>query len=162
MNHNCQGCQNAEVERRIVAPQECNRDFGPCNTDDNLGTGTIKYVSKESKTSPKCSPYLMFSAIEHAKRRSTQVEALRNDRSVCIPLQYYEDDGKGGAWRVWSCIWLANLLERSLKLVDVKSFLFPLRSHTKWKVLRKIKKHGKHITRRKGNYWWQVDQAIHN
>ena len=144
-----------------MAPQECHGDLGTCNTDKPLGTGT-RYVSKENKTSQKWSPYFIFNVTKPAKRRSTQVEVPLKDRSLCIPLQYCSDDGKGGAWRVWSCIWLAHLLERSLKLVDVKSFLFPLRSHAKWKVLRKIKKHGKHITRRKGNYWWQVDQAIHN
>ena len=144
-----------------MEPQECNGDLGTCNTDKPLGTGT-RYVSKENKTSQKWSPYFIFNVTKPAKRRSTQVEVPLKDRSLCIPLQYCADDGKGGAWRVWSCIWLAHLLERSRKLVDIKSLLFPLPSHAKWKVLKKVKKHGKHITRRKGNYWWQLDQAIHD
>ena len=142
-----------------MAPQECNCDLVTFNTDKPLGTGTMKYVSE---TSQKWSPYFIYNVTKPARRRSTQVEVPQNDRSLCIPLQYCADDGKGGAWRVWSCIWLARLLERSLKLVDIKSLLFPLPSHAKWKVLKKVKKHGKHITRRKGNYWWQLDQAIHN
>ena len=51
IHHICQVCQNAEVDQRIVTPQECNGDHGTFNTDKPLGTGTIKYESKENKIS---------------------------------------------------------------------------------------------------------------
>ena len=78
-----------------------------------------------------------------------------------IPLQILSDPtGTEGAWRGWSCIWLAHLMREAFKSsVLISDSIHKLKNKSleeKSRIDGKLKKRGKYDTRREGKYWWKT------
>ena len=92
---------------------------------------------------------------------SSQSTLKENKGYSYIPLQILSDPtGTEGAWRGWSCIWLAHLMREAVKSsVLISDSITKLRNKSieeKSKIDGKLKKRGKYDTRREGKYWWKT------
>ena len=67
------------------------------------------------------------------QNEDTKEDHVREAR--LIPLQFNSDIyGRGGAWREWSCIWLAHLLYNAIASVSIESGpLTPI-----WRIVRPV------------------------
>ena len=81
---------------------------------------------------------------------------------ICIPLPFDSDiNGKGGAWRVWSCILLAHLIKDAMKLPGVDPNLIEVVCDqsivkiSKSYSYGKLYKRGKYQTKCPKKYFWQ-------
>ena len=95
------------------------------------------------------------------KTTSSQCTSRPKNKYAYIPLQIISDPtGTDGAWRSWSCIWLAHLMRQALQttllISNSISKLQQELSETKSRNVRTLKKRGKYDTRREGKYWWKT------
>ena len=90
----------------------------------------------------------------------TQLPSRKKQRYAYIPLQILSDPtGTDGAWRGWSCIWLAHLMREAFKSsVSISNMLQQKSKGTKTESLGKLKKRGKYDTRREGKHWWKTSK----
>ena len=101
-------------------------------------------------------------AVMNDKNISSSQSTLKENKGYSyIPLQILSDPtGTEGAWRGWSCIWLAHLMREAVKSsVLISDSITKLRNKSieeKSKIDGKLKKRGKYDTRREGKYWWKT------
>ena len=104
---------------------------------------------------------LTDAVINHKNISSYQSTLKENNEYSYIPLQILSDPtGTEGAWRGWSCIWLAHLMREAFKSsVLISDSLTKLKNKSleeKSRIDGKLKKRGKYDTRREGKYWWKT------
>ena len=101
-------------------------------------------------------------AVVNDKNISASQSTLKENKGYSyIPLQILSDPtGTQGAWRGWSCIWLAHLMREAFKSsVLISDSITKLKNKSleeKSKSDGKLKKRGKYDTRREGKYWWKT------
>ena len=104
---------------------------------------------------------LTDTVINHKNISSYQSTLKENNEYSYIPLQILSDPtGTEGAWRGWSCIWLAHLMREAFKSsVLISDSIHKLKNKSleeKSRIDGKLKKRGKYDTRREGKYWWKT------
>ena len=99
--------------------------------------------------------------INNKSSSTSQFTLKENYGYSYIPLQILSDPtGTEGAWRGWSCIWLAHLMREAFKSsVLISDSIHKLKNKSleeKSRIDGKLKKRGKYDTRREGKYWWKT------